>query len=262
MELMGVDVGFSEVGETTGIAWLDDAGVHLARAGTPWASRRGCLPSRVCPSVIALDGPLLPHGANARIRRRCEWLFIHAPFHNRCKPGLSDWGTGFKLRRAAADACVQFSAMLADSGSAVKKGSVQRDGPIVEAFPNAFLAVLLPEPEMLRMPKLRRGKRFGWLYERVVATGSLESALSRQSYLRDQLMYLLRGESDRQLQAALICLLTAAFAAAGTATVVGDSSGGWFWLPPWCYWDQWAKDGLHRAARVMAGKGLPVSDVP
>jgi hypothetical protein len=33
-------------------------------------------------------------------------------------------------------------------------------GPIVEAFPNAFLAVLTPETELLSAPRLKHGRRF------------------------------------------------------------------------------------------------------
>jgi hypothetical protein len=261
MKLMGVDVGFSKVGNTTGIAYLDDMQVYLTRAGTSWESRRACVPSSFCPSLIALDGPLVPDGENERIRRRCEWLFIHAPFHNRCKPGLSDWGKGLELRQAAANAFVQFSKIIATSGSLSKKGSVQRNGRVVEAFPNAFLAVLLPEQEMLNMPNLRRGQKFDWLYEKALATGKLEVAIRDLSDLSDVLMPCLRRETDHELRAALICLLTAAFAAAGASAVVGDASGGWFWLPPLYLWQGWAKSGLRRAATAMANKGHPV-DLP
>jgi hypothetical protein len=41
----------------------------------------------------------------------------------------------------------------------------------------------------------------------------------------------LRVETDHALRAALICLLTAALAAQGTAAVIGDAESGWFWLP-------------------------------
>jgi hypothetical protein len=169
MKLMGVDIGFSKNGETTGIACLDGAKLYLSRAGTSWEERKARLPAGFRPSVIALDGPLLPRGANELVRRRCEFTFIRAPFWNRCKPGLSHWGLGLDLRRAAADACAQFSQALADSALPTR-GAVSCYGPIVEAFPNAFLAVLLPEEEFRSAPKLRRGQRFDWLYERAVGT--------------------------------------------------------------------------------------------
>jgi hypothetical protein len=49
----------------------------------------------------------------------------------------------------------------------------------VEAFPNAFLGVLMPEVELVAAPKFKRGLRFDWLYEQMVTTGRLEPVLSR-----------------------------------------------------------------------------------
>jgi hypothetical protein len=165
-------------------------------------------------------------------------------------------------RRAAADASIQFSSKLTHSSSAGPKGSVQRDGCVVEAFPNAFLAVLLPEEEMLGMPLLRRGEKFDWLYARVVSMGRLESVFAGRPELPEELRQFLREQIDHELRAALICLLTAAFAFFGTGAVVGDTSGGWFWLPPWSLWQEWAKIGLRRAATAMASKGFPVEACP
>ncbi len=113
-----------------------------------------------------------------------------------------------------------------------------------KAFPNAFLAVLLPDEEFLSSPRLRRGRRFDWLYERVVGSERVKSTLSQAVHLRDEVWHQLRSHTDHELRAALVCLLTAAFAAQGSAKKVGDAEGGWFWLPPFCLWQDWAKDGL------------------
>jgi hypothetical protein len=60
---------------------------------------------------------------------------------------------------------------------------------------------------------------------------------------------------DHELRAALICLLTAALAAQGTAAIIGEPSGGWFWLPPWSLWQQWATQGLNKSGGL---NGQPV----
>jgi integral membrane sensor domain MASE1 len=65
-------------------------------------------------------------------------------------------------------------------------------------------------------------------------------------------------ELDHKLRAALICLLTAALAAQGTAAFVGEPTGGWFWLPPGSLWQQWATQGFNNAASAMALKGQPL----
>src|SRR5208282_661235 len=129
--LMGVDVGFSATRLTTGIACLDGDQLSLKCAGTSWESREAKIPHGFQPSVIAIDGPLLPLGADPQIQRHVESLFIRAPFHNRCRPGLSHNGVGVQFRQASSDACTQFSRILASSVLA-KGGAVRREGPIVE----------------------------------------------------------------------------------------------------------------------------------
>jgi hypothetical protein len=95
----------------------------------------------------------------------------------------------------------------------------------VEAFPNAFLGVLMPEFELLAAPKFKRGRRFDWLYDQMVTTGRLES-LSRNLDLPDVVWNRLRSETNHELRAALICLLTAALAEKGTAAIIGEAEEG------------------------------------
>src|SRR6516225_6465242 len=65
---------------TTAIALLDGNQLHLARVGTTWESRAAQIPSDFRASVIAIDGPLLPEGADDRFHRACEAVFIRSPF--------------------------------------------------------------------------------------------------------------------------------------------------------------------------------------
>jgi hypothetical protein len=55
--------------------------------------------------------------------------------------------------------------------------------PLSRPFQNAFLAVLIPEVELLSGPKLKRGRRFDWLYEQIAPTGRLELTLSKKLYM-------------------------------------------------------------------------------
>jgi hypothetical protein len=80
--LMGIDVGFSKTRQTTGIACLEGDQLSLERAGTAWESREARIPPGFQPSVNAIDGPLLPLGADLQVRRHVESVFICAPFHN------------------------------------------------------------------------------------------------------------------------------------------------------------------------------------
>jgi hypothetical protein len=133
---------------------------------------------------------------------------------------------------------------------------------MVEAFPNAFLDVLMPEEELALAPKFKRGRRFDWLYEQVVTTGRLESLLSKGLNLPEVVWQRLRSETDHELRAALVCLLTAALAEKGTATIIGETEGGWFWLPPWSLWEPWAEEGLKSAEKKMALKVTTSLDRP
>ena len=41
-------------------------------------------------------------------------------------------------------------------------------------FQNAFLGVLMPEVELLAAPRLKRGRRFDWLYDRKAGIGHVK----------------------------------------------------------------------------------------
>jgi hypothetical protein len=98
----------------------------------------------------------------------------------------------------------------------------------------------MAEVELLAAPRFKRGHRFDWLYDQMVATGRLGSLLSKDLDLPDEVWQRLRSETDHELRAALICLMTAALAEKGTAAIIGEAEGGWFWLPPWSLWEPWA----------------------
>jgi hypothetical protein len=72
--------------------------------------------------------------------------------------------------------------------------------------------------------------------------------MSKSLDLPDAIWHRLRYETDHELRAALICLLTAALAEKGTAAIIGEAEGGWFWLPPWSWWERWVQDALQSAS--------------
>ncbi len=59
----------------------------------------------------------------------------------------------------------------------------------------------------------------------------------------------MQANRNHDERAALVCLLTAACVARGRFTVVGEASGGYFFLPPWSLWKSWAKDQITDWAR-------------
>jgi len=254
MKLMGVDVGFSKTRRSTGIACLDENGLRgLEHTKTDWKFREAAIPSGFRPSLIALDGPLVPLGMRVA-SRRCESAFSRAPFHNRCKPGLSHSVIGQDLLRATRKACDEFGALL--KGTASPQFAISRNGPVVEAFPNAFLAVLMSDEEFIAQPPHDRGRRFDWLYKQM--KDRLRDKLAKELDLTDEIWQHVNITSNHDEKAALICLLTAALAAKGRATAIGDPKGGWFWLPHRSLWEQWAKHGLDAVAAEMTRNGEPL----
>jgi hypothetical protein len=169
--LLGVDVGFAEKSLSTGIAWRVRGQVGAGRVGTSWASRGGALPKGVAFDVAALDAPIVPAGDGVP-SRGCENVFCRGVFSWRCKPGISHFGRGLKLRNAGRDAAGQFLSAL--KRTAPHPLCAVPGFPSVEAFPNTFLGVLLPGdfyPE--RPTKRRRGgpKTSDLLYEAAAARG-------------------------------------------------------------------------------------------
>jgi len=53
---------------------------------------------------------------------------------------------------------------------------------LVEAFPNAFLGVILPSKCFDVMPKLKRGRKFDWLYYQCSAQQRLEKVVESIGY--------------------------------------------------------------------------------
>ena len=140
--LLGVDVGFAKDARSTGLAWRVDGVIGACRTGSAWSARSLSLPAGVTFDLAALDAPLVPAGPGIPIRG-CEAAFYRGAFWNRCRPGMSHHGRGLELRRAGEIASAQFTAVLRDKE--ISAGAAVPGVPMVEAFPNTFLGVLLPE---------------------------------------------------------------------------------------------------------------------
>jgi hypothetical protein len=111
---------------------------------------------------------------------------------------------------------------------------------VVEAFPNAFLGVALDDGIYERAQQIQRGGKFDWLYDRWADLGLFQQAVTDCGLPLETVDRLAR-ERDHDKRAALVCLLTAAFALTGRAAFVGDSNGGYFALPPYDLWANCAR---------------------
>ena len=263
VSLPGIDVGFSKTSATTGIA-VYERGILRPPCCVKYSpqARAAVLRSDFKFDAIAIDGPILPKVADARLKRYCESLLIGRGFHNRCKPGMSHHGFGLDLR-AATRPVVDESCLLSKTVSKnFGDKQVRLSVPLVEAFPNAFLGVLLDDADYKEIGRVSRGTKFDRLYERAVVAGRITVLLDQLGWECPQICSAIQGEvsesgpATHEKRAALVCLLTAACALAGEAEYVGDTAGGWICLPPKGLWASWAQEALK--VRKEAGMWITI----
>jgi predicted nuclease with RNAse H fold len=171
MHLVGVDIGFSERRRSNGIAVFREGKlVRVARLSL--SERDATLRELRNMDVVAIDAPLLPPGTADMLPRYCERFFSRGLFQRRCKPGMSHVpGTGRLLREHGRRAAEQLLIARSFRHSIQPLKRVLPAVPIVEAFPNAFLGVVVPENDYVSAVKIKRGGKFDWLYERWIKRG-------------------------------------------------------------------------------------------
>jgi len=249
--VIGIDVGLSLLKPTSGTCCTGNAGTVIQHTFLDYLSRLLALGNPIGCDVLAIDGPVMPslnYGSRA-----CERIFTLGVFQRRCKPGLSNIpGTGQALRRGGLDTSHDFAPLVSAANIGAAFPRIIEGRNIVEAFPNAFLAVLLPDEAFQDAPRLGRGEKFDWLYTKLLEGNG-------HQVLRDSIEWEQRGfwepvgaNLQHDERAALICALTAIFVLRGKYVAVGEPVSGYFFLPPWVLWARWAKHGLD-ANRGNAG---------
>jgi predicted nuclease with RNAse H fold len=249
INLLGIDVGFSKSRPTTGIAYSNLGNVHAVKTHTDWECRRIHIPPNVQFAVVAIDGPLVPPGSPDRLVRKCEQILARGAFQKRCKPGASHFGTGLQLKHAALETASQVSHLTAPP---MFQQTVLPGVAIIEAFPNAFLGVMLSDTSY-EAGQIARGKKFDRMYELAVKDGLFAKLMLKLEWGDFGLLERIEAERDHERRAAYVCLLTAACAATGKAEVVGDVGSGWIWLPPSDLWAGWAREALSINRAALAG---------
>lgn len=243
MELIGIDIGFSTTRRTSGVARLSGSNLVCSRATSSWESRVEVLGNGPA-YVAAIDGPILRDYSNHI--RVCESVFARGLFSRRCKPGFSHVpGTGLRFRDAGEETAKQLTELIQGHDLSVKFPKVNKELNLVEAFPNAFLGVITPDDRFQAMPKLRRGMKFDWLYDQCCDTEAFQNVINTIGFEKvEDILNTIKTNRDHEKRAALVCILTAAAVAKGQYTAVGDDKGGYFFLPPWDLWAEWARKEL------------------
>ncbi len=244
-DLAGIDVGFSVTRPSTGMCRSGHGGFSVRHTHCNALSRQAIFPPVLSFDVLAIDGPVLPGGILDCHLRTCEHLFQFNPFRQRCKPGLSHGrGQGQAFRQASCDVAVQFHAQTKEDNLRAEFPRVRRGKNIVEAFPNAFLGVMLTDDVYEGMPRPKRGKKFDWLLDQALCHGRIEAAQQTIGWEDPDFWGAANNNRQHDERAALVCAMTAACVLAGKYVAVGEPASGYFFLPPWCLWERWAKDGL------------------
>jgi hypothetical protein len=126
----------------------------------------------------------------------------------------------------------------------------------IEAFPNAFLGVCLDDGVYTGMPKLKRWQKFRWLYEQWKRLRLVESLPGLTLKQRRIFGEKFQQRNHHEHQAAIICILTGLLVARNQFIAVGDAQGGWFFLPPWSCWKEWARDAVCANLRQLNADGV------
>ncbi len=242
VSLLGIDVGFSRTAKSTGVAVYDRGRlVTLTCIGSSPQNRADAMPNGMRFDAIAIDGPIVTATDGPPTARACELILSRGAFSRRCKPGFSHFGFGLPLRAAAT--------LIASEMESRARPTPQRR-TIVEAFPNAFLGVLLSDDDYAALGPIKRGSKSDAYYARLAAARRFDAILDLLDWRDDALRTALYDiasmptSAAHEHRAALVCLLTAACALSGTASYVGDAAGGFICLPPKELWAKWARDAL------------------
>jgi hypothetical protein len=142
------------------------------------------------------------------------------------KPGQSSTPVG-KLLNHHANKCVRHvldTGMLWPASHAVAIDAAA----VVEAFPSAFLGMMIADPVSLRA---RRADRSDLFFSHLAAEGSL-SAMIAHFLPGRRLAFDPAAITNHDDRAAFVCAVTALCVAGGNFVAVGDPVDGWIIMPP------------------------------
>jgi hypothetical protein len=251
-DLGGIDSGLTLKDCTSGVCRTGSGGFAIGRTYIDKLSRLQLLTPIRRFDCIGVDAPILPKDTLHYAPRLVERLFMCGAFQARCKPGASHVpGTGQALRRAGCDAAVQFKSESA-STAPVSYPRIQKDQNLVEAFPNAFLGVML-SAEVIDAAGAGRGEKTDTFFALCVQHGAFQALEQHLAWYDPAFWASFPVTSDHDELAALVCATTAVCAHSGKYVAVGEEEGGYFFLPPWFLWQSWARSALSLERRRFRG---------
>ncbi len=257
---LGIDVGYSKPYATTGLCLItldrDRLLWECRNATTDECERtddlRGLIPCNAVLRGVGIDGPLGSGLGPVNHYRAAEALLNRGYIKERCNPSPANSGSGPYLHDNATELARLFLALQCEKHCNIA-GADHPDAihqsRIVEAFPDAFLAFLLPSAEMPR--GIPRGERSDQYWEVAVAHGYLQALIRRlECGVHFDPLASIRNHDRR---AAFICALSAMCVARNTYVAVGVRGSGDIILPPHAVWGtdaagrgSWAEPALHQ----------------
>jgi hypothetical protein len=178
--------------------------------------------------AAAIDGPL---GRDLPVFRRCrsaEQVLTRAFWSTIGKPGQASSPNGIKLNEAANRAARTLECL--GCVDTARHRCAILETAVVEAFPTAFLGVMLKPCEVSASGRRSRSDTY---YKRLTESEPCRLAGLLQHLLPDHRMHnplsKVRNHDER---AAVACAATALAITVGCYTAVGHEDDGWIVLPP------------------------------
>jgi hypothetical protein len=246
--VLGVDVGYSTSQASSAVCRLDWDEKEIR-----WTMQRfraePAEQERVLRAVAgtgrleaaAFDGPLRAGFDLIGRYRTAERMLTRRLQPRIGKPGQASAPVGKDLNTAA-NGCARIVLQHCDVAPARHAVRID-DKAVVEAFPSAFMGVMLEDPSSL---SARRGDRSDSFFQHLARNGGFQRLLER----------LLPGRSvpaafetvtNHDDRAALVCAFTSLAVAANDYVAVGDADG-WIILPPLPLVQAWALADLQANA--------------
>lgn len=235
--VLGIDVGFSDIRQTTGLCLLgwDSSSISMRfeKVGSDEDKRLDTLMRLVSSrplTAVAIDGPLT-HGLKLVNRyRSAEAILSHGVLQRRGKPGPTNAPTGQKLHEHATNLAFMVLKQI-DVADATHYHPIHAKR-IVEAFPNMFLAALVRESLLPSLKRDASDKYWNVLVEKSNVLERLINRLLPNRSLENPLL----SCRDHEHRASLVCSLTALSVATGEYVGVGDPMDGDIMLPSPVSW--------------------------
>lgn len=241
MIYLGIDIGFSATVRSTGICVLtpqdaDPVVCRHVKTSETIATIEKLLAGRK-PSVISIDGPLVPGVGKQAFRiinryRECERLLSGGIFQKRCKSGPTNSPRGQALHRQA----TLIARFLSKNYPCV---------PIFEAFPNAFLGIMMPDSVFSK--PIRRGIKSDVFWSFAVHRSNLMKLLLRDLFAKhrhERLHRVCHNLDNHDERAAFVCAVTARAAQLNRSIMIRTKNDGAIALSPRNLTQDWASSIL------------------